>query len=245
MLILIWLKDFIYFRLKKLFFHLGYDFKKLNTKIGHDPFKDINFILKYKSDPVVFDVGANTGQSITEIQNTFALASIHAFEPSPKAFSELLKKFPEKSIPFLKLNCTGLGAEAGEFTFFENASSDMSSFLPPGKKNWSRLDHTLKLKIQTLDHYCTEQNIKKINLLKIDTQGYEFEILKGARNMLTEGNIDLILMEIIFSEMYVGIPPFDQIYSFLTSHGYKLITFYQQHYQQDTLSWTDALFKKD
>ena len=63
--------------------------------------------------------------------------------------------------------------------------------------------------------------------------------------MLAQGNIDLILMEIIFSEMYVGIPPFDQVYAFLTSHGYKLVTFYQQRYQQDMLSWTDALFKKD
>ncbi|MBC7421499.1 MAG: hypothetical protein H7328_12300 [Bdellovibrio sp.] len=68
---IIWFKDFTYFRLKKLFFYLGYDFQKLNTKIGRDPFKDINFILTYKPDPVVFDIGANTDKLVTFYQQHY------------------------------------------------------------------------------------------------------------------------------------------------------------------------------
>jgi FkbM family methyltransferase len=55
------------------------------------------------------------------------------------------------------------------------------------------------VKLVTLDWFCQQNAVSRIRLLKIDTEGYELEVLKGARGMLERGDIDLIQFE--FNEM--------------------------------------------
>jgi len=53
----------------------------------------------------------------------------------------------------------------------------------------------IRIKLDTVDHYCEERNIPRINLLKIDIEGNELNALHGAQRMLDEGKIDVIQME--------------------------------------------------
>ena len=63
--------------------------------------------------------------------------------------------------------------------------------------------------------------------------------------MLSSGRVRLIFLEIIFSEMYSGLPSLDEIYRHLCDRGFGLVTFYKFYYQHNRAGWTDALFAYD
>jgi hypothetical protein len=95
--------------------------------------------------------------------------------------------------------------------------------------------------VDTIDHFCDEHAIEHIDLLKSDTQGYECQVFQGAERMLSEGRIDLVYFEVIFSDQYRG-RPFGDACNLLLRHGYRLVSFYEMFRQNGLLSWTDALF---
>lgn len=218
----------------------NYRIEKLSP-LGVYPYKDIAKLIRKNTNKItVFDVGANEGQSVIQIKESFDPTKIHCFEPNETAYNKLNSKYKKSDI--VVANNFGLG-EANEIRdFFENDLSDMSSFLELGEKGWGHTGAPKPVTIETLDNYCTKNKIEFIDLLKIDTQGFEMEILKGAVDALKNNRIHLVLMEITFAKIYNGLPPFDQLYKLLTESGFRLVTFYGQHYQDDLISWTDVLF---
>ena len=191
-------------------------------------------------NPTVLDVGANEGQSVELIRNTFPTAIIHSFEPSPATFGMLCK------------NCSGLkgvspwnvavGAGNEPMKLLENVESGMTSFLELGSLGWGAVKKATTVEMVTLDAFTEKNGIAKIHILKCDTQGFEVEVLNGAKRLMNEGRIALIYLEIIFSDMYKGIAPFDELYKLLRENGFLLVGFYSPHFQKNLLSWTDALF---
>jgi len=190
--------------------------------------------------PTVFDVGANVGQSAQQVRKIFPGAVIHSFEPSPEIFGKL------------SANCSGLeglhawncavGSENGRMPLLENVESDMTSFLEPSRFGWGKVHKTTTVEVVTLDAFTSRNDVGYIHILKSDTQGFEIEVLKGAKRLMKEGRIALIYLEVIFSDMYKGIPPFDDLYKLLRENGFLLVGFYSPHFQKNLLSWTNALF---
>ena len=83
-------KNFI----KKLFHRFGYDFQRfIPQDFGINPIADASKFLLKTDNPMIFDVGSNTGQSIETIISTLPCATIHAFEPSHETFLLLSKKW--------------------------------------------------------------------------------------------------------------------------------------------------------
>jgi len=78
----------------------------------------------------------------------------------------------------------------------------------------------INVSVDTLDNICKKKGIKKIDILKIDTQGFEAEVLKGASNMLK--NIFIIELEIIFSDIYEKSSSIGAIESLLSNYGFNL-----------------------
>jgi FkbM family methyltransferase len=218
----------------------GYDVQKyFGEKDELDPVNDAAALLGTASPITAFDVGANKGQTITALLKAFPKATIHAFEPSPETFDRHLAPLASWNI---KLNKCGLGSATGELTFHENDWSDMSSFLPLGPSGWGNVSRKIKVPVTTVDEYAAENGIDHIDLLKIDTPGFDFEVIKGAAAMLTAGRIDLVLAKIIIDAVYVGIPRFDQIYGFMAHRGYAVTGIYDQLRRGKILCWFDAMF---
>ena len=96
--------------------------------------------------------------------------------------------------------------------------------------------------VTTIDDYCTTRGIDRIDILKSDTQGFDLDVIKGARRMIERRAIGLIFMEITFSDMYKGSPRFDEIYAYLADRRFALVSFYDFYYQHGRAGWTDALF---
>jgi FkbM family methyltransferase len=102
------------------------------VSVYRDPFEDIRSMIG-ANNLTIFDVGANTGQTISSIQKTFVDPIIHAFEPSPKSFETLQQASPNG----VHLNQCAVGAEVGQQEFREAGSSVMSSLLDPAPKGWN------------------------------------------------------------------------------------------------------------
>lgn len=207
--------------------------------MGLDPFRDMRRLVE-SPHPVIFDVGANSGQTIRSLRQRFPVGEIHAFEPAETAFAELQANCGH--LPEVQLNQSALGSEPGEYEFYEMDSSPMSSFLPLGRDGWSRVVRTVRTKVTTLDDYCSSHGIESIEVLKSDTQGYDLEVLRGARRMLEAGRVHLVYMEVNFAEIYESLPRLDEIFGFLADRGYALVSFYRFQFQHDRASWTDAMF---
>jgi hypothetical protein len=60
--------------------------------------------------------------------------------------------------------------------------------------------------------------------------------------MMEQNRIGLIYSEVMFTNMYEDMPSFDQLYLYLTSRNFSLVSFYQFHFLHGIASWTDALF---
>jgi FkbM family methyltransferase len=224
---------------KAIFHFFGMELHWVRKGVGVDAFRDMRY-LSAVPDPVVFDGGANVGQSVERFHKYFPRPVIHSFEPGGAAFKELTRA--TAGVPDLRLNNFGLASQAGSRTFIENDRTDMSSLLEPGSDCWGEITRTYSVDVSTVDEYCAKTGIERIDILKIDTQGSELDVIKGAQAMIRKGAIHLIYLEIIFSEMYKGLPRLDEVYGFLADRGYTLVAFYDFWYQRERAAWTDALF---
>lgn len=97
----------------------------------------------------------------------------------------------------------------------------------------------LSRRLHELDFDAT---IDFIHLLKVDTQGFEFEVFQGAERLMNENKIALLYFEFNFSDMYKGLPSFHTVHDFLLRHNFSLVTIYQLFYQKKPVSWTDMQF---
>jgi FkbM family methyltransferase len=224
---------------RRIFANFGYTISPQPQGIGGNAFADMATLLK-ADRPVIFDVGANTGQSIENFRLWFQNAEIHSFEPSPATF-QILQRNVESDGRIRPWNYA-LGAHKAEAEFLENTISECSSFLPLGESGWGSVASKINVPVHTVDDFCAEHGIEKINILKTDTQGYELEVFKGADRMFRRGAIDLVFCEMAIAEQYAGAPSFGQLYDFLVSQDFRLVSFYSIFYEKGLAAWTDGLF---
>lgn len=149
-----------------------------------------------KKNPTIFDVGANEGNYTKLLMKIFKSSStIHAFEPSKKTFKILSKNFSgNKNIV---LNDFGLGKKNEKVTLYSFGKySGLSSIFDRKLEHKNFKGKTSQIvRIKTLDRYCQEKKIKKIDFLKLDVEGNEINVLKGSERMLKSRSIDLIQFE--------------------------------------------------
>jgi FkbM family methyltransferase len=143
---------------------------------------------------VIFDVGSNNGQYLyLLLQNLKKLEpTIHCFEPEKSAFDDLKHHFGD--YPNVILNNFALGNKKDKLILFSEASGDVkSSFVDIGDDNLMKKQY--EIEITTLDNYCEEKNITKINFLKIDVEGFETNVVIGSERMIKNNGIERIQLE--------------------------------------------------
>ncbi|MDC0427058.1 FkbM family methyltransferase [Pelagibacteraceae bacterium] len=223
------MKEFI----QKIINLFGYKIMKINSTDDTDIDGTTKSLIA-KSEPVIFDVGANKGQSITRYKKLFQNPIIHSFEPNIDEVNILKQKYINDKN--LYLNNVAVGDKKGNLEFNINAISGHSSFknLIPNttwikkRSNLIKIDdknYTTKkinAEIITLDDYANEKNLTNIDILKIDTQGFEDKVLLGAQNLLKNNRIKLIQLELIFSEIYENPLNIYDVEKTLIPYNYRL-----------------------
>jgi FkbM family methyltransferase len=152
------------------------------------------------ANPVVFDVGANEGDWIRAVLQRRPLAVVHAFEPQ----AALTARQPTFAGD-VRLHTVAVGAEAGTLALYDyatHAGSQHASLLPGVIETvHGAQTRSTNVPVITLDTYCAENAVERIDLLKIDVEGFELNVLRGARRLLDDRRIGAIQFE--FNEMNV------------------------------------------
>lgn len=156
--------------------------------------------LKGKIAPVVVDVGANVGLYSGLALESCPSAQVFAFEPHPETFQKL-----QRNLPNIQAFNVGMGSAAGSFTMYDyadQASSHASLYAEVFTDIHQRPHRSFDIEIRTLDAVIPELGIEHIDLLKVDVEGHELEVFKGAAQCLQKGMVQAIQFE--FNEMNIA-----------------------------------------
>jgi FkbM family methyltransferase len=199
---------------------------------------------------VIFDVGANHGQSTEIFRVLFDGCTVHAFEPQSDAFEQLSRRLG--GVERVHLNRLALGDRIGEAPLHVTTHAESASLLPLNDESWwaqaldIRASGTETVAVDTIDHYCAERAIATIDFLKLDVQGFEPECLRGAARMLAERRIGVIQAEIVYHRIYQRATRFLDIEGLLAPHGYRLYTIFNVSVgdRNGELLFLDAVFTR-
>ncbi len=151
-------------------------------------------VLKYsKKGYTIIDVGGNIGQTAMMLGKSVGKnGTIISFEPFHKTHKHFKYNLSlNKDINNIVLEHSGLGETISVSSMVEVCSTNSG-----GNRitNSQELDQTsVSVKITTLDEYILEKNISKIDLIKIDVEGFEMKVLKGSLNTLKRNKPDLFI----------------------------------------------------
>ena len=199
--------------------------------------KVISFFKKsFNSELIFIDVGAHFGETVELFNKNLNIKKFHCFEPSKENFKVLKKRLSKKKF-FDKviINNYGLG-NISEELYLNYTKETSSSTINDLNLNSKYLDKKLnilnikdsrdyfskeKINVQTLDNYFLKNNLSEIHILKIDTEGFEFKVLKGFKK-----NIDktkYIYFEHHYDDMIKKNYTFSDINNFLKNFGFVKI----------------------
>jgi len=202
--------------------------------------KILNFLKKEITElNLLFDIGAHKGETIKLFLNNIKICKIVSFEASPQNFNVLKKKAlvfkkKNKNTKIILENIALGGEKKNEILnqMLESSSSSIKKLninsnyfkhklkalnLSNDKKLFKRID----IKLETLSDYIKKKNYTKIDFIKIDTEGYEYEILKGLKNKIKI--VKYIMLEHHYDNMIVKNYTFSDIKNLMDRNNFKLI----------------------
>jgi FkbM family methyltransferase len=151
---------------------------------------------------VVFDCGANNGSytkmALDVLNSQTKSIDIFLFEPSQICFERLNKEFSKyKNIHLIQLAVSNTSGFAELYSAWEGSSgASLARGVIYAQGNESVNSKVEQIKITRLDDFCTENNIDKIDFLKLDIEGYEMLALEGANEILNGRKVSYIQIEI-------------------------------------------------
>lgn len=158
--------------------------------------------LKDRTNPVILDVGANVGDYSKNILSLNKNCTIYAFEPHPITYSKLISSIVSKN--FYAFN-VGIGNKNEILELYDYDIKDGSSHASLYKDvikdlhKGNPISHSVEIII--LDDFIKTHNIETVDLLKIDTEGNEFNALLGCEESIRSKKIKAIQFE--FNEMNI------------------------------------------
>jgi FkbM family methyltransferase len=176
-------------------------------------------------NPIIIDAGAHIGTDSIEMSNLWKHGTIHAFEPIPEIYSQLVTNTSSRKNIYTYRYA--LSNKTGNVDFFiSSGESDASSSLLPPKEHINRHPNVLfnkiiKVNTITLDEWAYKNNITHVDFAWLDMQGFEFQTLKASRIIIK--SIKVIFTEVNLVETYEGVTLYSEYKEWLESIGLKMV----------------------
>jgi FkbM family methyltransferase len=199
---------------------------------GLDMCLDLRKLPKELHPKVIFDVGANTGQTAVKLHKWFPKSAIHSFEPVEDSYKTLSKN--TTNYKNIRAHNKALGDSIGNAEINILADSTMSSMgmIKSDKDLFLRKE---TISISTVDQMMKDLEIDHLDLLKIDTEGYDLEVLRGAISSLENGKISFLQVEAGMNPFNDRHVPLEHFHEFLKPYEFLPFGLYDQK-----LEWNGA-----
>lgn len=200
---------------------------------GNDALEDIARLageLNRKID-VVFDVGAHHGATSAFFVSNFPKAKIFAFEPHGPSLEVLNKNVVSEAFQSFEL---ALSDKIGQAEFHEYGNQSTINSLQSHAPYAVRFDRKSKsrvVNIDTVDAFCIANDIDHISVLKIDTEGHDLSVMKGATGLFERRKIDFVLFEFTNFGASVGAQggALNEIGTFLDHYDFQFVATYTDY----------------
>jgi FkbM family methyltransferase len=202
-------------------------------------------MLRRLAPAFVVDVGANRGQFALDVVTALDAAAVLSVEPLQSEARVFRKVFA--GVQRVRLVETALGAHRGRAVIHISQAADSSSLLPitaaqQAVFRGTREVATATVEVTTLDELLATQHVVLPALLKVDVQGYELEVLKGARRTLSI--FGWVYLEASFVELYAGQPMAADVIEHLAASGFDLVDLGRPHVAGGRTVQADLLFER-
>jgi FkbM family methyltransferase len=163
---------------------------------------------------------------------------IYSFEPVPATFAKLQKN----TTHLTQVECVNLalGEELGEARMTTDRDGQNTLFAGVSSSG------SVIVQVSTIDDFCADRDIQRVDLLKIDTEGFETFVLKGASDMLSRGRIDFVVAECDFirrpDEPHGD---FFEIHAMLAPLGFNMVGFCNGGVDGGGWVWGDMLMMRE
>lgn len=230
--------------LRRIVERLGYRYFKIAYQpVGLDHAHDVaRFLGSASNVKVVFDVGANEGQTAEHYVCAFPSAQIYSFEPvaaTYKSLTERVSRWPRVRTFQLAFADTNRSAriQLAPYSVYNSLRNEVSNNCCSG--------HNELVEIRTLESFCVQQSINHIDLLKTDTEGFDLEVLKGAETMLRAHQIQFIVAEVTFHPQNTYHTSFFHLAEYLYGLKYCFVDIYDDDlvsFSRPPVDYCNALF---
>lgn len=196
----------------------GFRFSYMPEENGEIEF--LNALKNNHSDKFVyFDVGAHIGTYTDLILERFDAYQGYLFEPAPTTYQECIKRHGDNNS--LDIHNLALADQISEMEYRIYADDPTRNGIAGVSAEGDMKTNIVKVNCTTGDQFYSDHKIKRINLLKIDAEGYDLHVIKGFDQILRDHAIDVIQFEynVKHSETHSMLGDY---YKFLTERGYHL-----------------------
>jgi len=183
---------------------------------------DLQRFLGTRSLGAVFDVGANTGQTLKAVLRYAPDAAIHSFEPTDGAFATLQTKYGARAN--VRLHKLALGSRAETLQLQVRADSELNTLVAADSGAGGPTQTT---EVATVDDIVAANNISHLDLLKLDVQGWEMEVVRGAARLIADHNLLFVLAEMTFRSDQREMQQFTELHDHLEAQGFVLSGLYE------------------
>jgi FkbM family methyltransferase len=204
---------------------------------GHDWAYDICRIRGRRRADVIFDVGANVGQTSVHLLRYFPSSRLHAFELVEATSRELARRLAPH--PGARAHHVALGAQPGRVRIALQGCSETNSLLFATADSGAGAEEVV---VDTVDAFCAMHGIGHIDILKTDAQGSDLDVLRGAEGMLTGGRVSFVFSEAGFTPSQPDLQPFAALDAHLKARDFRLAGIYEQWWLRSELISFNALY---
>jgi FkbM family methyltransferase len=214
-------------------------------------FPDLPTLRAWSPGDVIFDVGANKGQTVHDLRELLPDPTIYSFEPVASTFQVLVDQ--TRDLANVHPRQLALAAESGRGTMYVGDASVFNSLSQSGSVHTG----SETVQVSTVDQVMEEEGVDFIHFLKVDAEGHDLDVLKGAERALAADRVAIIQVEVRFDRgSEDGLAPFRR---YLEPLGYYFYGLHDLHrigaaapagwtaeqsagYQPSVLSYCDAVF---
>lgn len=170
-----------------------------------------------KKDTVFLDIGANSGSFVFQLENKLSPKNIYAFEPNKNLFSRLKRIFPQVHIYPLALSDRNETAEF-KIPVIKGKTYTSRGTLKLDYREDEESKHILQqVKVMKLDDWADQENLEKIDFIKIDVEGNEMQTLRGAKTVIKKFHPTMM----VEMEQRHHSEPLHQLISEIENWGYQ------------------------